>query len=266
MSTYDLNFEDVQQWLLEYKNTQNEQTKKQLKKLIVVTCLTLVKKIAKGLARRSTDPVEDIIQVGSLGLIKAIDFYKPEMNSNFKSYATYLITGEIKHYIRDKVAMIKPSREIQELAYRISSLTKQLTDALGQEPTNEQLAAALEIPIKKVQEVIDVDRRKTISLDQAVNSSDDNGITFNDQLAEESYQDTVNLQEDKIMLKTALEMLPPLNKQIIELSYFEDMTQKAIADKLNLSQIQVSRIIKKSLNDLFYNITREKIVSDPKND
>ena len=258
MLAYELNYEDVQQWLNEYKNTNDIQAKKQLKNLITVTCLSLVKKIAHGLARRSTDPVEDIIQVGSVGLIKAIDLYKPEMNASFKSYATYLITGEIKHYIRDKVAMIKPSREIQELAFRINTLTKQLTDILGEEPTNEQLADALSIPIKKVKEVIEVDRRKTISLDQCINESDENGMTFSDKLAEENYQDSINLQEDKIMLKSALETLSPLHKQIIEMSYYEDMTQKAIGDELNLSQIQVSRALKKALNELFRKITENK--------
>ena len=262
LSAYELNFEDVQQWLLEYKTTSNLQTKNQLKNLIVVTCLSLVKRIAKGLGRRSTDPVEDIIQVGSLGLIKAIDFYKPEMHTNFKSYATYFITGEIKHYIRDKVAMIKPSREMQELAYRIATLTKQLTEALGEEPTNEQLAQALELPIKKVQEVIEVDRRKTISLDQFINDSDENGMTYSDKLAEENYQDSLNLQEDKIMLKAALESLPMLQRQVIEMSYFEDMTQKSIGEKLNMSQIQVSRTIKKALDELFTNITKNKRSSE----
>ena len=116
--TEDNTFEDVADWLLEYRSATDLKIKKKLKELIVLTCMSIVKKIAHSLARRSTDPVEDIIQVGSLGLIKAVDLYNPEISKNFKSYATYLLTGEIRHYLRDKASMIKAPREIQELACR----------------------------------------------------------------------------------------------------------------------------------------------------
>ncbi len=80
--------EEANNWLYEYKNTSNEETKKKLKRLIVLAYIPLVKKVARGFARRSTDPVEDITQVGSLGLIKAIDLFNPGISTNFKTYAT----------------------------------------------------------------------------------------------------------------------------------------------------------------------------------
>ena len=80
--------EEVNSWLIEYKNTQNEATKKRLKDLIVLSFMPLVKRVARGFARRSTDPVEDITQVGSMGLIKAIDLFNPSISSNFKTNAT----------------------------------------------------------------------------------------------------------------------------------------------------------------------------------
>ncbi len=263
MTTYEVNYEEVHQWLLEYKNTGNERTKKQLQNFIVIACLPMVKKIALGLARRSTDPVEDIVQVGSVGLIKAVSLFKPELSTSFKSYATYLITGEIKHYIRDKVSMIKPSREIQELAYRINLLTKKLSDDLGEDPTDEQLAAEMELSVQKIHEVIEGDRRKrTVSLDQIVNENDESAMTLSDRLADESYQNHLNLREDKIMLMDAITELDPLHREIIEMTFYQDMTQKAIGDKLNISQIQVSRHLKKALNNLFQIITNKQVNSE----
>ncbi len=260
MSVYEIvNYEEVYDWLLECHKASDVHTKNQLKKLIIVACLPLVRKIAKGLARRSTDPIEDIIQVGNIGLIKAVSFYNPELSQNFKSYATYLITGEIKHYVRDKIAMIKPPRQIQELAYRINSLTKELTEQLGVTPTDEQLAQKMSVPVNKIHEVIEEDRRKfTISLDQVVNDGDDGAITLNDKIADENYQNSVNLQEDKIILKNAIKKLQPIYREVIEMSFFEDMTQKSIGEKLNISQIQVSRYIKKALEDL-HNLMTQKL-------
>ena len=252
MSNSAQNSEDVQQWIYEYKKTDDPNLKSKLRNFIVVAYLPLVKKIARGLARRSTDPIEDIIQVGSVGLMKAIDFFKPELNTNFKSYATYLITGEIKHYIRDKVSMIKPSREIQELAYRISVVTKELTAKLGTEPTDIELAEALSLPVQRVQQIIEGDRRKfTISLDQILRDADDNTITLNDTLADEKYQYSIKSHEDKIILQEALAKLDKRQRDVIEMSFFQDMTQKAIGEKMHISQIQVSRIQKKALNQLF---------------
>lgn len=111
--------------------------------------------------------MEDIIQVGSLGLIKAIRLYNPEISRNFKSYATYLITGEIRHYLRDKASMIKAPRAIQELAYRVHKMTLELIEEMGEKPTDHQIADKMELPVDKVKEAIDADRRKTtLSLDQ----------------------------------------------------------------------------------------------------
>lgn len=144
--TQDENFAQINEWLLTYKNAKEEKVKKQLQNLIVVASMPFVKKIACGLARRSTDPVDDLIQVGAVGLIKALDLYNPEVGTKFKTYATYLITGEIRHYLRDKASMIKAPREIQELAFRINCVIKQLTEE-GVEPTSEQVAEVMSTSI-----------------------------------------------------------------------------------------------------------------------
>ena len=150
----------IHDWLVTYRRASDLKQKKQLQTLLVVANMPLVKKIACSLARRSTDPVDDLIQVGSLGLIKAIDFFKPEINNKFKTYASCLITGEIRHYLRDKASMIKAPREIQELAYRINCVSKQLIESGINEPSNEEIAKVMEIPVTKINDVIEIDRRK----------------------------------------------------------------------------------------------------------
>ena len=185
-----LSIEEVNAWLEEYQATSNEKTKKKLKELVVLACMPIVKKVARSLARRSTDPVEDITQVGSLGLIKAIDLYNPEISKNFKSYATYLITGEIRHYLRDRTTIIRAPREIKELSFRVHKLTLELTEKLGRIPTDKDIAQALQMPQEKVEECNNLDRRTTtISIDQII-SSDDNSISLVEKIEDETNQTT----------------------------------------------------------------------------
>lgn len=160
MADYSINYEEISEWLKLYKSAEDEKQKKHLQNVIALAAMPLVKKIARGLARRNTDPVEDIMQVGSVGLVKAIQLYNPKVSENFKTYATYLITGEIRHYLRDKVSMIKAPREIYELAYRVNKLMQKLKDEQGNEPSETVLAEELGTSVGKIKEVIDVDREK----------------------------------------------------------------------------------------------------------
>lgn len=252
----DDNFAQVNEWLIAYKKADNEKQKKQLQNLIVVATMPLVKKIACSLARRSTDPIDDLIQVGSLGLIKAIEFYNPDISTKFKTYASYLITGEIRHYLRDKASMIKAPREIQELAFRINNYIKQLVEESGDEPTTEEVAKAMDVPVQKVHIAIEVDRRKsTISLDQTFNTSDDDNMSLADKIPSGDHQEFLNSYEEKIMLSKAIEKLPEDLRAVIELNYYEDLNQRQIAEKLGISQMQVSRRLKKALATMYEIIT-----------
>lgn len=262
MLTEEENFAQIHEWLLTYKKTSDKKVKKQLQNLIVVASMSFVKKIACGLARRSTDPVDDLIQVGALGLIKSIDLYNPEIGTKFKTYATYLITGEIRHYLRDKASMIKAPREIQELAFRINCMIKKLTED-GQEPSSEEVAEAMSLPLKKVNDIIEVDRRKsTISLDQTISLEDDDTTSLADKIPSGDYQTFLDSYEEKIMLSSAISKLKPKLREVIELNYYEDLNQREISEKLNISQMQVSRRLKHALNEIYKLITREsKVVS-----
>lgn len=256
MFNQDENFAQIHEWLITYKNSSEKKVKKELQNLIVVASMPFVKKIACGLARRATDPVDDLIQVGAVGLIKAIDLYNPEVGTKFKTYATYLITGEIRHYLRDKASMIKAPREIQELAFRINCVIKQLTEE-GREPTSEQVAEVMSLPVTKVNDIIEVDRRKsTISLDQTFTFDDDDSVSLADKIPSGDYQEFLDAYEEKIMLSKAINRLKPKMKEVIELSYYEDLNQREISERLSISQMQVSRRLKQALEDMYNIITK----------
>jgi RNA polymerase sigma-B factor len=247
--------EEVKSWLLEYKKADDKKKKKQLKNLIVHVHISLVKKIAQGLARRQTDPIEDIIQVGCMGLIKAIDQYDVSFGASFKTYATYRITGEIRHYLRDKSSMIRAPRELIELSIRMNNIVERLKTKLGRPPTELEIADEIQIPVKRISEVFEVDRRKQlISLDQIVSASE-NEQTLIEKLVDDKYQDSMQFQEEKIMLSDAVELLPDYLKEVIEMNFFQDMNQSEIAKKVGVSQMQISRRIKKATNELFRIIT-----------
>ncbi|OGI01085.1 MAG: hypothetical protein A2Y25_04925 [Candidatus Melainabacteria bacterium GWF2_37_15] len=251
--------EETKIWLEEYKNASSNKTKKQLKNLIAHFYLPLVKKIAYGLARRQSDPVEDIVQVGCLGLMKAIEQYDGNFETSFKTYATHRITGEIRHYLRDKISIIRAPRELLELSFRMNSIAERLKIKLGRQPTELEIADELQMSISRINEAIEVDRRKqTISLDQIMNISESDQYTLVERLVDDKYEDQQNFQEDRIMLMEAVELLSENLRQVVKMSFFQDLNQVEIAEKIGISQMQVSRRIKKATEELFRIITNQE--------
>ncbi len=247
-----VNFDQVNEWLKEYLKIENSQQKVKLQNLITMACMPLVKRIARTLARRSTDPIEDIMQIGSLGLIKAVRSFDPAVSRNFKSYATYLITGEIRHYLRDKAALIKAPRVIQELCYRVNKITAEMLDEGGEKPSDSEIAEKMEMPVTELKHAIDADRRKTIiSLDQLDLQCEDDFTNWGDKIADISYEEMQSLKEDRLMLVDCLKYIDPELKGIVDMTYFQGLSQKEISVKLGISQMQVSRKLKKALNKLY---------------
>ena len=249
-NTYEL----VSEWLKDYKTTDNKYKKAKAKTLIVSRMLPIIRKIARTIARRSYDPIEDLVQAGSIGLLKAIDSYSNDVNDNFKIYAGYLIIGEIKHYLRDKLNTIRVPRHIQELSIRINNFTKTLTLDELNELTNDDVAEALNVSSSVVNDVMQADRRKSIiSLDDMYNSSDDN-LGYEEVITGSDYKETLDLEDMKIILKDVIEKLPPESKKLVKMYYYEDMSQKEIAQKLNYTQMQISRRMKKAFSLLYHMI------------
>jgi RNA polymerase sigma-B factor len=246
---------EIHEMLFDYKKNNDKRTRDK----IVNMNFDLVKKIAHGLARRSTDPVDDLIQIGSIGLIKAIDYFNPEAGAKFTTYATHLITGEIRHYLRDKTSMIRAPRELQELSFRINKIAHRLRTEFGRDPTDLEIADVLQdVKKTKIQEAYEVDRRRTlVSLDQTVNTgsySSDSDTYLIDTLMDIKEHKKSDAREDFLMVEELISKLKEPLRQIIDMIYFRDIPQAEVAEQLKISQMQVSRRLKKAtaaLQELF---------------
>lgn len=249
----DIDFEQIEEWVVSYNSTEDEAEKKCVLNLIVIACMPLVKNIAYGLARRSSDPVEDIIQVANVGLIKAVMKYKPSYN-NLKTWLSYSIVGEIKHYLRDKVNLIKPSREIIELVYRINKLSPEVLEEEGTAYNERTIANKINISKEKAREVFDIERRRIISLDE-IKYFDNEDKSYLEDLADDKI-DYKN--EYRLILSDAISKLPKKLQKIIIGIYFEGKLQSELAKEMNTFQSNISRMQKCALNKLFDIIKEEK--------
>lgn len=253
----DLGSQEVLDLISQYTSCKDEKQRKIIKQKIAAECLPEVKKLARSLARRNTDPIEDLIQVGCVGLLKAIDHFCKNHKTTFKTYATYFITGEIRHYLRDKVSMVRAPRELQELAFRINQIVEQLSKELKRTPTADEIAARLSVPVSKVNEVVQVERRKShVSLDNNLTFFNSE-VALADFLIDDKIQENLTLKEEKVILMDAIDMLEPKYKEVIKMSFFQDMNQNQIAEEIGVSQMQVSRRIKKALDKLAEILTQQ---------
>ncbi|MBK8191328.1 MAG: sigma-70 family RNA polymerase sigma factor [Vampirovibrionales bacterium] len=240
---------ELNEMLLRYSRLQEASpVKTRLRNEIVSRVMPYVTKIARGLARRNTDPVDDIIQTGSIGLLKAIDKYNPASGASFKTYATYLITGEIRHYLRDKTGMIKAPRQIYELYYRVNQIVHRLSEDLGRMPTDVEIAEFLECPLSKVTQAQEADRRRApISLDQFVTSGGGETV-YLETLVDDKYFEVLSHSENKITLENELVRLSDELRAVVQMTYYDDLSQNEIAQRLGISQMQVSRRLRKALD------------------
>ena len=244
---------DLDEYIVLYKQCRDERKKHLIHLKIVEVAMEYVKKIASGVAMQSGIPSEDLVQVGSIGLIKAIELFDPSKSAKFKTYGGYLIRGEIKHYLRDKASMIRAPRELQELVSKIGTAVKDLKEQGINDPSEELIAERTGLDLQKVHEVLGLELSiSTLSLDQAISSSvDDDEVMLVDKIPAGDYQELMNSYEDKIMIAEAIKKLPAELREIIELSYYHDMNQREISEKIKISQMQVSRRIKKALHRLY---------------
>ncbi len=212
-----------------------------MNKLIEIN-LPLVASISKKFLNRGYE-YEDIFQIGSIGLVKAINNFDLNFNVKFSTYAVPMIIGEIKRFLRDD-GMIKVSRNVKSLARKIHFYKEELTSKLKRSPTIDELAEYA--GVEKEEIVFAIESSNTLQyLYDTIHQDDGAPVLLIDKLSEKSSEDT-NLIE-KIALKDALRSLDEKARQIIMLRYFKDKTQVQVAKMLGISQVQVSRIEKKVL-------------------
>ena len=239
-------YELVSKWLNDYHAAKNEHERAKAKALIVTRMMPIVKRIAKGIARRSYDPIEDLTQAGAIGLLKAIDSFTPEINENFKFYAGSLIIGEMKHYIRDKLNTIRVPAHIQELSTRINFFISTLTVDELNNLTDEYVANALNVPTKDIEIAKLSNRRKlTLSLD-SIYVGDEHNLSYEEIIPEENYKEKVEIEDARLIIGLIIARLPKEYRKLISLYYYKDMNKREIANKLNISEMQVVRKLNKA--------------------
>ena len=190
--------------------------------------------------------MEDLFQIGSIGLIKAIDKFDTGFEVKFSTYAVPMITGEIKRFLRDD-GMIKVSRSIKELGFKVRAAREEMTYSLGREPTIEEIAARLETSREEVAASMEAGA-EVESLYRPTGNGDDNTMFLMDRLEEENndHEELLN----RMVLKELMEDLSDEQREIIVRRYFYNQTQTQIAGELGISQVQVSRLEKRILKEM----------------
>ncbi|MFE1797710.1 RNA polymerase sigma factor SigF [Streptomyces sp. NPDC059517] len=211
--------------------------------------------LAEHLARRFRnrgEPLDDLTQVATVGLIKSVDRFDPERGVEFSTYATPTVTGEIKRHFRDKGWAVRVPRRLQELRLALTTATAELSQQYGRSPTVHELAESLAISQEEVLEGLEsANAYSTLSLD--VPDTDDESPAVADTLgAEDEALEGVEYRES---LKPLLDDLPPREKRIMLLRFFANMTQSQIAREVGISQMHVSRLLARTLAQL-----REKLL------
>ncbi|WP_340540710.1 RNA polymerase sigma factor SigF [Nocardioides sp. GXZ039] len=210
--------------------------------------LPLVEHCARRFRNRG-EPFEDLVQVGTIGLIKSIDRFDTERGVEFSTYATPTIIGEIKRYFRDKGWAIRVPRRLQELRMQISTATAELTQTLGRSPTARELAETIGCSVEEIVEGIESSNAySTLSLDASDDSEDGAGSSMLDAIGiEDEGLEHVEIRES---IKPLLERLEPREKKILLLRFFKNMTQSQIAEEIGVSQMHVSRLLNRTLEQL----------------
>ena len=224
----------------------SEQRRAHCRDLLVQLHLPLVDHCARRFLNRG-EPVEDLVQVGTIGLIKSIDRFDTDRGVEFSTYATPTIIGEIKRHFRDKGWAVRVPRRLQELRLSISGVTGELSQLHGRSPTPREIAERLGITVEEVVEGLEsANAYSTISLD--AQDSDDGPSPILDGLGE--VDPTLEHIEIRESLRPLLAALPEREKRILLLRFFRGMTQSQIAEDIGVSQMHVSRLLTRTLDHL----------------
>ncbi|MGM8211667.1 RNA polymerase sporulation sigma factor SigF [Virgibacillus sp. W0430] len=229
--------EQVKEYILK-----SQQGDRQARDLLVEKNVRLVWSVVQRFLNRGYDP-EDLFQIGSIGLIKSIDKFDLSYDVRFSTYAVPMIIGEIQRFIRDD-GSLKVSRTIKETANKIRIKKDELTKRLGRSPTVSEVADALDLTAEEVAHAQEA-ARSPHSIHETVFENDGDPITLLDQIADKDGN-----WFDKLTLEEAIRDLSERERLIVYLRYYKDKTQSEVAERLGISQVQVSRLEKKILHEM----------------
>jgi RNA polymerase sigma-B factor len=205
--------------------------------------------LARHLARRYPSGAErdDLVQVASLALVKAVDRFDPERGTAFASFATPTILGEIKRYFRDYGWAVRVPRELQDRSLRVTSVSQRMTAQLGRAPTAAELADALGSSVEAVLEALASDSaHHPIPLDRRPRDGEDDAPPPLAAVDERGFADV----EDTAAVDSLLDRLPDQERTVVQLRFREDLLQREIAERVGVSQMHVSRLLTKAMADM----------------
>ena len=222
---------------------------------LITMYLNLVKYLASRFRNRG-EPIDDLIQVGTIGLIKAIDRFDIERQVEFTTYATPTIVGELKRYFRDKGWAIKVPRRLQELSFKVNQAVDALTQRLQRSPTIAEIGDYLGVTPEEVLEAMETSEAYNfVSLESDRGGDGADSFSILEYIGHDDA--LMAVIDDRTTLSVAFKQLTPQEQRVLYLRFFEGLTQTEIARQLGISQMQVSRLLRRTLRILRENIVRE---------
>lgn len=226
---------------------------------LVMSHLNLVRFIANKFKNRG-EPIDDLVQVGYLGLLKAIDRFDPARGLEFTTFATPTIMGEIKRHFRDKGWSVRVPRRLQELSAKVNQATDVLTTELQRSPKIEEIAEYLDASVDEVLEAMESSSAySSVPLEGTGNNDNDDAPSVLDRYATED--SALNFTDDRLIIEEALKGFSPREREVIDLRFLQGMTQIEIAEQLGISQVQVSRLLRRTLKKIQDKIDPEGVMS-----
>lgn len=226
---------------------------------LVMSHMNLVRFLANKFKNRG-EPLDDLIQVGYLGLLKAIDRFDPSRGLEFTTYATPTIMGEIKRHFRDKGWSVRVPRRLQELSAKVNQATDVLTTEFQRSPKIEEIAEYLDASVDEVLEAMESSSAySSVPLEGTGNNDNDDAPSVLDRYATED--SALNFTDDRLIIEEALKGFSPREREVIDLRFLQGMTQIEIAEQLGISQVQVSRLLRRTLKKIQDKIDPEGVMS-----
>ena len=239
---YDEDYVEFERLFTQWKATNDPR----LRERLILMHRNMVLFLARRFAERG-ELFEDVLQVGMLGLIYALDGYDINRGIKFSTFAIPTISGEIRRYFRDKVAGMRVPRQLQELHQVLQGRIEELTQQLDRAPTYAEIAFSLKIEVEAVVEAMELGAATDpISLDDRIFGEE--GASVSDSIGAPDPQ--LRAYEEHAALQTALERLPDKERRVLEMNFFEGLSQAEIARRLNVSQMHISRLLRRSLAQL----------------
>jgi RNA polymerase sigma-B factor len=211
---------------------------------LVAAHLGLAEFLARRFANRG-EPLDDLVQVASLGLLKALERFDPDRGVEFSTYATHTIVGELKRHFRDRGWAVRAPRRMQELYLRLGRVVATLSQELGRSPTIAELAANVEVSEEEVLEALEAGQAYQFASLDAPPGADADTDPLGSRIGETD-QELVGA-EQRADLAPLLALLEPRDRQVLYLRFFEGLTQSEIANRMGISQMHVSRLLARSV-------------------